>query len=547
MKSTETTETSITLSYRQDKWGIERIVLDTVQNHLPRDSKAQDVHVRLKQNGSFRDLKDADPEEETEEIVFQDDGEGFDSNLLSTLYSTKRADQISSGQFGEGLKLVSAAALRNNIDVQYSSRDWSAVPFSKQRTIDGEEVRKLCFRVHKLHNQRRKGSETRFENPPEELVDEVLSLPEKVLYFNDAVRVLGEEENNEQTTRSWRSENESEQEFRITALSGNRGGNLDEATDREPGVEDWYNSRIIDLNNGGSSLFVKGIKVKELEAIFSYDLATDEITPDRQYAPATEVEHEIGRLLKHHAEKDAVKQVLVEAEKQSRKYLEFRALSGRNKSSFERGAGLSVGSSLGPSRNKINSTWRTAFYDTFGENAVLSSRSEADKDAEHLEYNVVSLDRSVDAYVRRIQGINTAKDVVGEKRYVWVEKDELTEQERSVLNLSDRINEKLRHIIERNYEGSKRRDYDSDFTHPELYVFEKAVNKAGREIPTAGMTQIDERMGIRRDQLQDPLRFTETYVHEIGHQVSKSPDYDRNFEQVGYDIAASLLLELLDE
>jgi len=43
-------------------------------------------------------------------LLFEDNGAGYDAGLLSVLFSTKRADALSVGQFGEGLKLIAAAA-----------------------------------------------------------------------------------------------------------------------------------------------------------------------------------------------------------------------------------------------------------------------------------------------------------------------------------------------------------------------------------------------------------------------------------------------------
>ena len=53
--------TSIALSYRQSAWGIERIVLDAISNHLPKDSGGTKVNVLLKQGENYRSLGEHDP------------------------------------------------------------------------------------------------------------------------------------------------------------------------------------------------------------------------------------------------------------------------------------------------------------------------------------------------------------------------------------------------------------------------------------------------------------------------------------------------------
>src|SRR3989339_1153271 len=82
-----TIETSLTLDYRKSAWGIERIVLDSVSNHLPADSKGTVTTVRIKQDGQWADLKKADPTQPAEEVIFEDNGFGYDAGLLSVLFS----------------------------------------------------------------------------------------------------------------------------------------------------------------------------------------------------------------------------------------------------------------------------------------------------------------------------------------------------------------------------------------------------------------------------------------------------------------------------
>jgi len=104
-------KTSLTLDYRKEAWGLERLVLDCISNHLPADSGGTETHVKFKQDGEYVDLKEVDREKEIEEIVMADDGRGYPVALLSVLFSTK-TDHISVGQVGEGLKMAAGASLR---------------------------------------------------------------------------------------------------------------------------------------------------------------------------------------------------------------------------------------------------------------------------------------------------------------------------------------------------------------------------------------------------------------------------------------------------
>lgn len=133
-------ETSLTLDYRKNKWGMERIVLDTVSNHLPADSQGTIISVEYLQDGQWIDFRDADKIKTVETIRIKDNGKGFSHKLLDVLYSTKTHDNTSVGQFGEGMKLVAAASLRNGLDMEYRSRDWLAKPYAKNEIIDTNEL-----------------------------------------------------------------------------------------------------------------------------------------------------------------------------------------------------------------------------------------------------------------------------------------------------------------------------------------------------------------------------------------------------------------------
>ncbi|HIH12608.1 MAG: hypothetical protein QT02_C0006G0031 [archaeon GW2011_AR9] len=62
-------ETSLTTDYRKERWGLERIVLDGISNHLPADSKGTTVSVKFKQDGAYVDMKQYDSTKSVEEIV----------------------------------------------------------------------------------------------------------------------------------------------------------------------------------------------------------------------------------------------------------------------------------------------------------------------------------------------------------------------------------------------------------------------------------------------------------------------------------------------
>ncbi|MBI4154417.1 hypothetical protein HY501_03700, partial [Candidatus Woesearchaeota archaeon] len=135
--------TGLSLDYREEAWGLERIVLDGISDHLPSDSHGTYAGILVKQNGMYTPLEEAKPESSIEEIIFEDNGSGYDYELLSIFHSTKRNNPFSVGRFGEGRKMIAASCLRNNIKIKYISRDWEAEPYFVEKVIDGESLQKL--------------------------------------------------------------------------------------------------------------------------------------------------------------------------------------------------------------------------------------------------------------------------------------------------------------------------------------------------------------------------------------------------------------------
>jgi hypothetical protein len=183
----KTESTSVTLGYQADKWSIERIALDGIQNHLPSDSKGSRVGISYLVGGEWIDWKDY-KSGSIDAIKFSDDGKGYSSELLGVFHSTKKEDKEAVGYFGEGLKMLSAACLREGLNLELRSRDWSAKPIARQRTIDGHKVEQLVFEISDEPHKR--GSETIFTNPPEKFTEYVSNLESKVLLLRQGYKPL---------------------------------------------------------------------------------------------------------------------------------------------------------------------------------------------------------------------------------------------------------------------------------------------------------------------------------------------------------------------
>lgn len=371
-KEPETIHTSFPLEWRKN-WGIERIVLDAIANHLPADSKGTTAEVKLKQEGRYVDFLEADPSKGVEEIYFEDDSQkGYSPAYLRFLLSTKADDPKSGGKFGEGLKLVAIASLRQGVDVRFQSRNWEARPtIGRAEADEGETIEYLCY-VLTENGFDPKGSRTIFTAPPDALVREVFQLPRKVLYFNDDYEEL----------------------YRLAADD-----------------EERYVPGIIDRHVKERWLFVKGVYFKPIESLFSYDLGINAISPDRDDVNRNAFLSEVAELLGSCDNVDVIRKILNAAEDRDKLYEEYVA--------------------LGHISNADNAElWQQAFENLYGKNALLACDDEdLNKDAEGAN-KVIRLHRDVTRFLAN-NGVMSAEKLREDEYYDWVDYNDLSIEEKA--------------------------------------------------------------------------------------------------------------------
>ncbi|MDO8556533.1 MAG: hypothetical protein Q7R96_05175 [Nanoarchaeota archaeon] len=532
-----------TASYRAERWGIERIVLDCIANHLPADSKGTRVTVTLKQGGIDKDLKTVDPQQPVEQITFGDNGKGYDVRLLQYAHSTKGADTLSVGQFGEGAKLAAAAAKREGIDLVYRSRDWQVTPTLEETVIEGETIHPLSFKVQD-GLPTLQGSQTIFTNPTPALLAEVLRLPEKVLQLSDRYKEVYQEP---QTPREKR--------------------------------ERKYQNRILTRTTSNHhAIFVKGIRTQELgQSIFSYDLDIKDISPDRYQINNTAAEDNIGRMLRECTNPEVIRKLLTTAASDPEKsYYEFTHLLERrphiqrnywlwdhqeifqpiresyrpttlqehaidhivpgelaNLPTEETGLAEQLRKFLNEHPSNIpeiqnyefniieddpdfkknitqlppkNTLWTTEFHKIFGEQAIIDDAGiEEQRQAELMGYTPVKIHNNVAKYLSRFGILRTSslrkKEI---QEYRWVAPEDLTQEEQQTLEYRIELERKLlgapTNIPIQVYVG--------------LYINDK-------EITTSNGVTIHEKgipiIGIKRGILTDKEKFGKIYLHELGH------------------------------
>ena len=246
--------------YRQESWGVERICLDGFQNHLPKDAKGTKCYLQFLINSGWVDRDTAlENRNQITKVRFCDNGVGFTPDNLFFLHSTKTSEDISVGQFGEGMKLASIAAVNLGLGLEFQSRNWKARASGEEKKItntrknDEVETRKqLVYDVEVYDGEPIVGSRTIFHTPTKEFLDYALKLPELII-------TLGDKEVVAETPKG----------------------------------------SIVDMDGGKA--FVKGVFLKNIASLFSYDFKDGKVNPDR------------NDFYKYNV-KDAIAQILVDVE-----------------------------------------------------------------------------------------------------------------------------------------------------------------------------------------------------------------------------------------
>ncbi|MFA4874370.1 MAG: hypothetical protein WC690_03420 [bacterium] len=378
-----TLDTSITLSYRAQKWGMLRLILDAASNHLPHDSGGTSFKISLKVlRPGYMDVYDwvewepGKRYEKIEEIRIEDDGRGYHFTNLKYLASDKSGKAV--GKKGEGLKLVSTAALRDaeHIKVKFRSNDWVAAPFaSAPQKVGRRDEETLCFQVIEGIPEIQ-GSQTTIRGINDELH---LILPR----LDDYLLALRRD---------------------LKILHSTDGGRI---FIEQPG-------RL--MRTG--AVFVKGVHITDHHAgrlLFSYDvnIDTDNISPERDSVDAKVLEGSVHDIIASCKNRDAIARIIkAAADNSGTEHLEF------------------IDTRLEDDVAKI---WNEVFHELYGRDAVLFSSPDMALAAGHSGFQVKRLNEKLGRTLHAA-GVEFDREVVNEGlKATYVPLDRLTEQERQNL------------------------------------------------------------------------------------------------------------------
>ena len=149
--------TSIPIEYGKEEWDNPvRVFQDVVQNHVDacKNGERPLLSYEIERDDGYRIWKKADEVLPTDTLVgvaVEDKGDGYLPSEIATLGASSKKSPLFAGKYGEGQKMIAAAALRNGLELTYESglkdaegNAWRARAISESRTVvlDGEEVPK---------------------------------------------------------------------------------------------------------------------------------------------------------------------------------------------------------------------------------------------------------------------------------------------------------------------------------------------------------------------------------------------------------------------
>ena len=126
--------------YRQDSWGIERVCLDGMQNHLPYDAMGTMCWLHFEIDGQWYEVEEArkayEQGKKITRVRFSDDGVGFSYKNLLYFHSTKSSEDRSAGQFDMALTKQQIQLLKDDLTVELAGYLVDDYHYTPQEAID---------------------------------------------------------------------------------------------------------------------------------------------------------------------------------------------------------------------------------------------------------------------------------------------------------------------------------------------------------------------------------------------------------------------------
>ena len=393
-------------------------------------------------------------------VNITDRGNGYPIVYAKRIGATsKRADGTSIGQFGEGTKMALLTCLRKGIRVYISSQDWMIIP---RLAPDEEGLEVLLFDIYQG------GIPIQGSTVGIEAVPEILEIIHR---------------KNEYFTQF------SSEKQLFTCSSGE-----------------------ILPRSENSKLYNKGVFIREVEALFNYNLYISELNRDRDLIS----EDVLLRNLKTIWESVDVPDLMRTFYETSRS-----AEEDINQNQFKE-----LSFPIYPDAENMG-VWEKTFYQLYGDQAVLHTHELAAKEAVLLGYKPISLEvygQNLAHYV----GVPKDIDVIRKDfEYTWTE--ELTSREQGRIDFFNKVastmlGAELPGTI-RVFDSNSKSDSVLGCYDPEndaIYLKRELLN--------------DNRLHVALD----------VFIHELNHRETGADDYSREFADGLTSVLSRLCLRVVE-
>lgn len=383
-------------------------------------------------------------------IYIVDKGEGYPLVYAKRIGATSKRNEAGTiGQFGEGIKLSLLTCIRKNIKVSIASRNWLIIP----KTVEMEGQNVLFYDIY---------------------------LAEKS--FNGTLVLI------EATEKTLEVINNIERYFLHFKHQDCLFGSLQEG--------------IYPLLNGISSLYNKGVFIRDIDALYSYAISIEKLNRDRDFISHSDAAYRIRDILRKVDRVDIVKSVITASTIQN----------DEHNTLIEFYSGL---------YSDYPDVWAKAFDELYGKNAVIFTNDIAGREAKALGYNVIRLGYHLSAILKR-GGVKEDQSGLSND-YEFTFANDLYTNEKSVL-------QKLcYHTRLLNIEP------------PQIIkVFENYANH--ENIPGIYIPET-EHLYLKRSILSGDFdKALSIFLHEVNHHCTQADDLSREFAQELCDTLTRLLI-----
>lgn len=388
-------------------------------------------------------------------VLITDDGQGYPIVYAKRVGATSKKETTSTiGQFGEGTKLAVLTCLRNGLSVKLASQDWLIVP----KIVAAEEnIQVLVFDIF-IAGQAVPGSTVSIDLTPE--IEELIDSREQYFLHFGAINPL---------------------------------------------FGDIYAG--IYPKPGQAKLYIKGVYIKDIEALFSYALSVEDLNRDRDLIDDDILCRGIRDLWNTVDDPELISTYYKESER--------AGIGGTNSPCKE------FNYSVYP-KDDYRDSWVYAFYCTFGDKAVVYTNDLAAQEALLLGFNPVRLEyygRNVAEYIGIRKDVDVCRD---DYEFTWADKLSKAEEDRLTFfrQIADMVGMACPDTI-RIFEAYAKSEYlvgQYNRTKDEIY--------------------------IKRERLSGNLILAlETFIHELTHRETGADDGDRSFANGLSTLAAKVVLE----